>query len=101
MINSLACKSQTLDEFGNHDANAESARMDVEKVIARYQTSLRAFLLSRVRDPSDVDDDLQEFLLKTFWNLRTMKSDEKVKPWLFQTNNNAIMDHYRLAKRDM
>ena len=75
--------------------------MDVEKVVTQYQTSLRAFLLSRVRDPSDVDDVLQEILLKTFRNLHTLKSEEKIKPWLFQIAKNEIIDHYRRKKRGM
>lgn len=74
--------------------------MNVETVIAEYQSSLRAFLLSRMKNPADVDDVLQDTLIKTFRNFHTLKSDQKIKPWLFQIANNAMMDHFRRARRD-
>lgn len=74
--------------------------MNVETVIAEYQSSLRAFLQSRLRNASDVDDVLQDALTKTFRNISSLKSGDKIKPWLFQIANNALIDHYRRAKRD-
>ena len=74
--------------------------MNVETVISEYQSSLRAFLQSRLRNASDVDDVLQDALIKTFRNISSLKSSDKIKPWLFQIANNALMDHYRRAKRD-
>lgn len=72
----------------------------IEKIISDYQVTLRAFLMSRMRNPSDVDDVLQDALTKTFRNLHTLKSDEKLRPWLFQIASNALMDHYRRRRRD-
>ncbi len=74
--------------------------IDVETVIAEYQGSLRAFLQSRLRDSTDVDDVLQEVLTRTFRNLHRLKAQEKLKPWLLQIANNALMEHHRRAKRD-
>ncbi|MGR3621341.1 RNA polymerase sigma factor SigZ [Pseudophaeobacter sp.] len=74
--------------------------MNAETVIAEYQSSLRAFLLSRMRNPSEVDDILQDVLIKTFQNLHSLKSEDKIKPWLFQIARNAMMDHYRSKSRD-
>ena len=74
--------------------------MNVETVISEYQSSLRAFLQSRLRNASDVDDVLQDALMKTFRNISSLKSGDKIKPWLFQIANNALIDHYRRAKRD-
>ena len=74
--------------------------MNVETVISEYQSSLRAFLQSRLRNASDVDDVLQDALMKTFRNISSLKSSGKIKPWLFQIANNALMDHYRRVERD-
>lgn len=74
--------------------------MNAEAAIAEYQSSLRAFLLSRMQDNADVDDVLQDALTKTFQNLHTLKSEDKIKPWLFQIARNAMMDHYRRISRD-
>lgn len=60
-----------------------------------YRDSLKAFLTSKVSDPADVDDLLQELLLKTHKNIHTIKSNDSVKPWLFQVANRTIIDFYR------
>jgi RNA polymerase sigma-70 factor (ECF subfamily) len=69
--------------------------MKAETVITEYQSSLRTFLLSRMRNPSDVDDVLQDALTKIFQKLHTLKSEQKIKPWLFQIARNTMLDHYR------
>ncbi len=74
--------------------------MNIEQIAAEYQSALRAFLLSRVKNPADADDLLQEVLSKTFQNLHTLSSNDKIKPWLFQIAQNALTDHYRRIKRD-
>jgi RNA polymerase sigma-70 factor (ECF subfamily) len=74
--------------------------MNAETVIKEYQSSLRAFLLSRMRGSSDVDDVLQVALTKTFQKLHTLNSEEKIKTWLFQITRNAMMDHYRHKHRE-
>lgn len=81
-------------------ARAENTAMKIEQVIDAYQSSLRAFLMSRLGNRADVDDVLQEVLIKTFRNLHRLEADDKLKPWLFQIAQNALMDHYRRAKRD-
>ena len=50
---------------------------------------------SRVSNDADVEDLLQEVLIKTHQNLDTVASSEKIKPWLFQLTNNTIIDYYR------
>ena len=74
--------------------------MNAESVITDYQSSLRAFLRSRMRNAADVDDVLQDALTKTFQNLHTLKTEDKIKPWLFQIARNAMLDHYRRKSRD-
>lgn len=74
--------------------------MNAETVISEYQSSLRAFLLSRMRNAADVDDVLQDVMTKTFQNLHTLKSKEKIKPWLFQIARNSMIDHYRRKDRE-
>ena len=54
---------------------------------------------SRVSNDADVEDLLQEVLIKTHQNLDTVVSSEKIKPWLFQLTNNTIIDFYRKKGR--
>jgi RNA polymerase sigma-70 factor (ECF subfamily) len=73
--------------------------MNLESIWQEYSTSLRAFLHSRVSNDADVEDLLQEVLIKTHQNLDTVASSEKIKPWLFQVTNNTIIDFYRKKGR--
>lgn len=69
--------------------------MNVEMIWAEYQSSLKAFLHKNVNNVADVDDLLQEILIKTYQNLSTVKELTKIKPWLFQIAQRSIIDFYR------
>ncbi len=69
--------------------------MDVETVWKEYSTSLKAFLHSNVSNPADVDDLLQDILIKTYQNLGNIQDIKKIKSWLFQVASRAIIDFYR------
>jgi RNA polymerase sigma-70 factor (ECF subfamily) len=76
------------------------ASMIKETMIVGHRSSLRAFLLSRMRNPSDVDDVLQDTLAKAFQKLHTLNSELSIKSWLFQIAHNAMMDYYRRQRRE-
>ena len=69
--------------------------MKLEELWLEYQSALRAFLLKRVADPDDVEDLLQEVLIKTHQSLSEIRSATSVKSWLFQVANRAMIDFYR------
>ncbi|ELR66883.1 RNA polymerase sigma factor SigZ [Photobacterium marinum] len=69
--------------------------MNIEFVWKEYQAAIRAFLHSRVSDADDVDDLLQDILIKTYQNLHAIKEQDSIKSWLFQVSSNAIIDFYR------
>lgn len=69
--------------------------MELETLWQEYQSNIKAFLFSKVANPADVDDLLQDILIKTHQNLDTLNSKQSVKPWLFQIANNTIIDFYR------
>ncbi|MEM7136098.1 MAG: RNA polymerase sigma factor SigZ [Myxococcota bacterium] len=73
--------------------------VNFEEVWRSYQSGLRAFLQSRVSNPSDVDDLHQDILLKTYANLHTVKSHASIKSWMMQIANRSIIDHYRKNRR--
>ena len=50
---------------------------------------------SKVSSLDEVDDLLQEILIKIYSNLSTIKSESSLKSWLFQVANYAIIDFYR------
>lgn len=69
--------------------------MALEKIWAEYQQALKAFLLSKISDPDEVDDILQEVLIKTHANLSSIRDVSSIKSWLFQVANRAAMDYFR------
>lgn len=69
--------------------------MNIQNIWTQYQSSLKSFLHSKVRNPDDVDDLLQEILIKTHKNLQTVKDSKKIKSWVFQIAHNTIIDFYR------
>ena len=73
--------------------------MNVEQVWSEYRGSLKSFLHSRVADPDEVDDLLQEILIKTHQKIHTIHNKKSIKPWLFQVASNAIADFYRKRSR--
>ncbi len=69
--------------------------MEFNQLWQEYSERLRGFLLSRVDERADVDDLLQEILIKTYQRLNTLKKSEKLTAWLFQIARNTIIDYYR------
>jgi RNA polymerase sigma-70 factor (ECF subfamily) len=69
--------------------------MKLEQIWHQYEISLRSFLYKNLKNQSDVDDILQDVMLKTHQNLHTLSDVSKLKSWLFQIANNAMMDFYR------
>lgn len=73
--------------------------MRIEDIWPRYRARLKAFLHSRVSNPADVEDLLQEISIKVFTGLPSLKDPSKLQSWLFQTADRTIIDHYRKSGR--
>ena len=69
--------------------------MSIEQIWVEYKNSLHAFLLSKVSNPADAEELLQDILLKTHLQIHQLKDQASIKPWLFQIANHAIIDFYR------
>ena len=74
--------------------------MDFKQLWREYSNQLRQFLLSRVDSREDVDDLLQEILIKTYRHLNTIEQPDKLPAWLFQVARNMLIDYYRKARVD-
>ena len=69
--------------------------MDIQKIWQEYRDQLRQFLRLKIDNPSEVDDLLQEILIKTYHHLNTIKEPDKLPAWLFQVTRNMLVDYYR------
>lgn len=72
---------------------------DIVYVWSEYRASLLAFLRSKVSNPEDADDLLQEILLKAHQSMSDLGQVESLKAWLFQIASNTITDFYRRKRR--
>ncbi len=75
--------------------HGERDGQNVQQIWTEYGNLLRGFLAKRVACPEDVDDLLQDILLKTHKYLKTHREPEKMQAWLFQVARNTLTDHYR------
>ena len=75
--------------------------MNIEHIWNDYGALLRGFLVSKVNNPDDAEDLLQEILIKTHKNMSSLKDPKKFKAWLFQIARNTLIDYYRKPSRNL
>ena len=75
------------------------SNMNIEDIWLEYRAALKHFLHAKISNEADVDDLLQDILIKTYTNLNSVKKQKSVKSWLFQIANNTIIDYYRKKDR--
>jgi len=73
--------------------------MDFDAIWHEYRIHLTSFLHSKISNPDDVEDVLQDVLFKIYQNLKNLRTEDRLKPWLFQIANHAIIDFYRKRAR--
>lgn len=73
--------------------------LQLDSIWAEYRKSLKAFLHSKISEPADVDDLLQDILIKSYKHIGDLKKESSVKSWLFQIANRSIIDFYRKQGR--
>ena len=61
---------------------------------------LRPFVTRRVRSSADVDDVVQEVLLRIQRGAATLRDDDRFGPWVYRIARSAIVDHQRAAARN-
>jgi RNA polymerase sigma factor (sigma-70 family) len=66
--------------------------------IRRETTRLRKFISTRVTDPGDAEDILQEVFYELVEAYRVMQPIEQVGAWLFRVARNRITDLFRKNK---
>lgn len=61
----------------------------------RYERSLLALALAKLRDFHTAEDVVQATLLRAFRRLETLRDDSKFAPWLFQIAQNQVAEMAR------
>lgn len=69
--------------------------MEIDRLWQLFHQPLKHFVASRTGDPVTADDIVQDAFIKIHLNIRNLRDDEKIKPWIYQITRNAIIDYYR------
>jgi RNA polymerase sigma-70 factor (ECF subfamily) len=72
----------------------------IEDLWQRVHDSLRAFIAKRVNDEAQVEDILQEVLLRVHRQIGSLRDPRRVVSWMYQVTRNAIIDYYRKPGRE-
>jgi RNA polymerase sigma factor (sigma-70 family) len=72
----------------------------ISEAIDRDHARLRNFIRSRVIDPADAEDILQDVFYELVEAYRMMKPVEQVTAWLFRVARNRIIDRFRRRNRE-
>jgi RNA polymerase sigma factor (sigma-70 family) len=70
----------------------------IAETVARERGRLRNFIRSRVPDPGDAEDILQEVFYELVAAYRAMLPLDQVTGWLYQVARNRIIDLFRRKK---
>src|SRR5215469_8247681 len=91
--------SQSSSESGAGAAWAVIAMLEqdrrIEEVVTREEPRLRGFIRSRVPNPSDVEDLLQDVFFELVRANRLLMPIDAVTSWLLQVARNRITDLFR------
>ncbi len=64
-------------------------------ITQQFYNDLKAFIRTKVENPEDVNDILQDSLYKAQKNIHLLKQNTKFNSWLYQIVRNSIVDFYR------
>jgi len=70
----------------------------VEKTVAMERTRLFNFIKTKVADPNDAEDILQDVFFQLWQGYRSIESIDKITSWMFRVARNKIVDLYRKKK---
>ncbi len=65
---------------------------------AEVEARLRPFIARRIA-PADIDDVVQDVLVRMHRSVAAMRADDRFAAWVFQIARNAIADHGRARAR--
>ncbi len=58
----------------------------------QFYNNLKKFIQTKIKNPEDVNDILQDSLYKAQKNIHLLKKDSKFTSWLYQIIRNSIID---------
>lgn len=81
-------------------ANQELSNTKIEKLYNHHVQGVRAFLFSKEKDASLVEDLLQDTFIKLLLSLGKGIEIRNPKSWLLRVAQNVLTDHYRDKRKE-
>jgi RNA polymerase sigma-70 factor, ECF subfamily len=72
--------------------------MSTDEIWTGFSDQLFAFIIKRVKNEDVAHDILQNVFEKIHSKLDSLRSDAKLKSWLYQITRNAIIDYFRARR---
>jgi len=85
---------------GHTEAMTGEQDRQISEAVEQQRGRLRNFIRSRVPDPNDAEDILQDVFYELVVAYRLMKPVEQATAWLFQVARNRIIDRFRRQQRE-
>jgi RNA polymerase sigma-70 factor (ECF subfamily) len=79
-------------------AQADTAAV-TEAAWKEFHVRLRAFVSRRIADRADAEDIVQDVFMEMHRSLPSLRTRDRLGPWLHRTARNAVIDHYRRPRR--
>jgi RNA polymerase sigma-70 factor (ECF subfamily) len=77
--------------MASQSGDKESYRLLLQAVLP----AIRSYVQKRIHRRDDIEDVVQDLMLKVHTNLRLYDPTKKFEPWLFTLAKNGIIDHLR------
>ena len=71
----------------------------VIEIWQQVHNDLRAFIVKRVSEETEIDDILQEVFLRIHRRIDGLKDPRRIVSWVYPITRHAIIDHYRASGR--
>lgn len=73
---------------------------NINSIWNNFRSELLYYIKTKVKDEYAAEDILQEVFIKVYKNIAQLVDQSKLKPWLYKTTNNTIIDFYRTKKQN-
>jgi RNA polymerase sigma-70 factor, ECF subfamily len=74
-------------------------QQSVEQIWKQFNTKLKSFILSKVKDNAVADDLLQEVFIKIHRLIGQLNDENKLQAWVYQVARNTVLDYFRTQGR--
>lgn len=77
--------------------NTRAANTALDSVLSAYRPRLTAFIAKMTRNERDVEDLVQETLIKVARNWDSFRGESTLSSWVFQIASNVCIDYFRAS----